>query len=222
VPVACLVGGLWLARRESDQRLRWYLLAGSALALTQYPRMDALHLVWSAPVLLVIGAVALDRVRPVVASLIVLGAFALTSPTIASRLMAVAQPTVAIQDVRYAAGIEVPEPTRDDLQGIVADIQARTTPDEPIFVYPTSPLLYALADRPNPTRFDHLNPGAADARQIDQVIHDLEGVRLVVVSDFWAAAWGEPGPNAPLAAWLASHFTEVARDGAYRVLVSGL
>ena len=71
---------------------------------------------------------------------------------------------------------------------------------------------------------DTVNPGAADARQVEQVSADLQaaGVRLVVVSDFWEAAWGEPGPNAPLEAWLVSHFTEVARYGAYRVLVSGL
>jgi hypothetical protein len=224
VPVACLAGGVWLGRREADGRLRWYLFAGSALFLTQYPRMDALHLAWSAPLLLVSGAVTLDRLRPMLAGLVLLGAFALTAPTITSRLAAIEQPGVPIQDVRYAAGIEVPEPTRTDLEGIVAEIQARTRQNEPIFVYPTSPLLYVLTDRPNPTRFDHLNPGAADAPQIEQVIGDLEAssVRLVVVSDFWEAAWGAPGANAVLEAWLASHFTEVARYGAYRVLLSGL
>ena len=224
VPALCLAGGVWLWRRAGDQRLRWYVLAGSALLLTQIPRMDALHLVWSAPLLLVIGAVTLDRLRPIVAGAIVLGAGALCEPTIASRLMAVELPRVPIQDVRFAAGIDVPEPTRNDLQATLNEIQARTNSEEPIFVYPTSPLLYALAERPNPTRFDHLNPGAADARQVEQVSADLQaaGVRLVVVSDFWEAAWGEPGPNAPLEAWLVSHFTEVARYGAYRVLVSGL
>jgi hypothetical protein len=224
VPIACLAGGLWLWRRERAETLRWYLLAGSALFLTQYPRIDALHLVWSAPLLLLIGAVTLDRLRPVVAGAIVLGAFALTAPTVMSRALAVAQPGVPISAVRYAAGIQVPESTRADLQGVVAEIQARTQPNEPIFVYPTSPLLYALAERPNPTRFDHLNPGAANAHQIDQVIGDLAAgsVRLVVISDYWLAAWGDPGPNAVLEAWLASHFTQVARYGAYRVLMSGL
>jgi hypothetical protein len=224
VPIACVAGGLWLWRRDHDRRLAWYLLAGSALFLTQYPRMDALHLVWSAPLLLVVGAVTLDRQKLFWAGLIVLGAFALVRPTIASRLMAVAQPRVTIQHVRYAAGIEVPEPTRRDLEGVVAAVQARTRLDEPIFVYPTSPLLYALTDRPNPTRFDHLNPGAANVAQLNLVIRDLEatGVRVVVVSDFWRAAWGDPGPNAVLDAWLGAHFSEVARYGAYRVLTSGL
>jgi hypothetical protein len=126
--------------------------------------------------------------------------------------------------VRYAAGLVVPEQTRSDLEGVVAEIQVRTQPNEPIFVYPTSPLLYVLAERPNPTRFDHLNPGAADERQIEQIIRDLEGsrVRLIVVSDYWQTVWGAPGANAPLEDWLARHFVEVARYSAYRVLVADL
>ncbi|MCA1646816.1 MAG: hypothetical protein LC797_15610 [Chloroflexi bacterium] len=224
VPALCLVGGVWLWRSPFDARLRWYVVAGSALSLTQYPRMDALHLVWSAPLLLVSGAVCLDRLRPAIAGLLLLGAFALTAPTLGSRLAAVQQPSVPIQAVPYAAGIEVPERTRADLEGIVADIQTRTRPNEPIFVYPSSPLLYTLTDRPNPVRFDHVNPGAADARQIEQVMDDLAtaNVRLVVISDFWEAAWGPPGPNADLEAWLAGRFTEVARYGAYRVLSADL
>ncbi len=224
VPALCLAGGVWLWRREHDPTLGWYLLAGSALLLTQFPRMDALHLVWSAPLLLVVGAATLDRLRLRWAVPIVLGALALTGPTIASRAMAIAQPSVPITTVRYAAGIQVPEPTRRDLEGVIAEIQSRTAANEPIFVYPTSPLLYALSDRPNPTRFDHLNPGAANAQQIAQVITDIEAshVRLVVISDFWVTAWGDPGANTVLESWLAAHFTDVARYGGYRVLTSGL
>jgi len=224
VPALCLAGGVWLWRRERNPRLGWYLLAGSALLLTQFPRMDALHLVWSAPLLLVVGAATLDRLRLRWAVPIVLGALALTGPTIASRTMAIAEPSVPITTVRYGAGIQVPEPTWRDLEGVIAEIQSRTAANEPIFVYPTSPLLYALSDRPNPTRFDHLNPGAANAQQIAQVITDIEAshVRLVVISDFWVTAWGDPGANTVLESWLAAHFTDVARYGGYRVLTSGL
>src|SRR6185295_6108457 len=105
--------------------------------------------------------------------------------------------------------------TAADLQGVIADIQQRTQPGEPIFVYPTSPLLYVLADRPNPTRFDHLNPGAANPAEIDQVIADLEhsNVRVIVVSDFWESVWGDPRANSPLEAWIAAHTSEVGRHG---------
>jgi len=226
IPLACLAGGLWLIRRfPTDPRLRWYLLAGSALFGTQYPRMDTLHLAWSAPLLLVVGAVALDRARPPGAWLVLIpGACLLTGPLLLSRLDTLRQPRVPLAEVRLASDVQVPVQTAADLQGVVADIQRRTQPGEPIFVSPTSPLLYALAERPNPTQFDHLNPGAATPSQIDGVLADLDAahVRLVVISDFWRAAWGPPGPNAPLEVWLDGHFAEVARYGAYRVLQPGL
>jgi hypothetical protein len=226
IPLLCLLGGFWLSLKDrTDARVRWYLLAGAALLGTQYPRMDTLHLAWSVPLLLVVGAVALDRVRPVVAAVaLVLGAFLLTGPLLSSRIDLVRLPLVTLAELPLASDVAVPARTAADLQGVVADIQRRTQPGEPIFVYPSSPLLYALAERPNPTPFDHLNPGSATAAQIDGVIADLEAanVKLVVISDYWQAAWGPPGGNVPLEAWLDRRFAEVARYGAYRVLLPGL
>jgi 4-amino-4-deoxy-L-arabinose transferase-like glycosyltransferase len=218
IPLACLASGVWLIRRDSNPRLRLYLLVGAALFLTEYPRMDTLHLVWSAPLLCVIGAVALDRSRPIVAALSVIAVAGLLAPTAASRVDYLRQPLAKVD------GIVAPAPTADALQRVVAEIQQNAPPGEPIFVYPTSPLLYVLADRPNPTRFDHLNPGAANATEIAQLIADLERahVRLIVISDFWRMVWGPPGANAALEDWLATHFTEIARHGAYRVLAADL
>lgn len=219
VPLAALAGGLWLVRREADARLRWLLVAGTALLLTQYPRMDTLHLAWSAPLLLVIGALVLDRVPGVLAALALLGLIVVAEPTFASRLDYLRQPRAHIADVM------APVPTVEDLTAVIADIRQRTQANEPIFVYPTSPLLYVLADHPNPTRFDHVNPGAADARQIQQVEADLEAanVRLIVVSDYWRSVWDDPGLiNAPLETWIEAHFAEVGRHGPYRVLAARL
>ncbi|MGI9147833.1 MAG: hypothetical protein ACR2IK_14995 [Chloroflexota bacterium] len=226
IPLLCVVGGVWMCvSPRSDPRQRWYLLAGLALFCTQYPRMDTLHLAWSAPLLLVVGAVALDCLRPAVASfVIVLGAFVLTGSMLSSRVDLLRQPRAPMADMRFAADVDVPTATAGSLQGVVADIQRRTEPGEPIFVYPTSPLVYALADRPNPTQFDHLNPGAATPHQIEGVLADLQtpSVRLVVISDYWRDVWGPPGANLPLEAWLETHFVEVARYGSYRVLQPGL
>jgi hypothetical protein len=218
IPLAAIAGGLWLLRRDSHPDLRWFLLGGGALLLTQVPRMDTLHLVWSTPILLVLGAVALERVPRPVALLCGLAVLALVWPTLSSRLAYVSEPRATVADV------EAPTQTAADIQGAVDDIQWRTQAGEPIFVYPTSPLLYALANRPNPTRFDHLNPGAATPAQIQAVIADLQGagVKLVVISDFWQDAWGAPGANAVLEDWLSTHYTEVGRHGAYRVLEADL
>jgi hypothetical protein len=216
VPLLCIVGGLYFWK---DPGLRWLILSGTALFLTQFPRMDTLHLAWSAPILLVVGAVVMDRVALPWKTLAVFGLAAIAAPIVMSRSDLVRLPRVPIADV------EAPVATAQEIAGVIADIHSRTQPGEPIFVYPTSPLLYVLADRPNPTRFDHLNPGAATPRQIETVIQDLEDARvtLIVISDFWQANWGPAGPNAPLETWLNGHFPrEVARYGAYRVMAASL
>jgi 4-amino-4-deoxy-L-arabinose transferase-like glycosyltransferase len=219
IPLACLAAGVWLMRREGEARTRLYLLAGSALLLTEFPRVGTTHLIWSAPLLLVLGAAALDRLPARASAIAIVVIIALVAPNASSRSAFLTEPRAAI------FGLEVPEATAGELGDVVADIQQRTVPGEPIFVYPTSPLLYVLADRPNATRFDHLNPGAAGPRQLEQVIADVRSqVRLVVISDFWLAAWDsfDPVSNAPLEAWLTAHYTEVGRHGSYRVLTADL
>ncbi len=71
------------------------------------------------------------------------------------------------------------------LDDLVADLRQRTRPGEPIVVLPWYPVLYFLADRPNPTRFDWLFPGyltdeAAVAAFIDAI--DRSAARVVVYS----------------------------------------
>jgi hypothetical protein len=218
IPLAALIGGLWLVRRDSQPLARLYLLAGVALFVTEFPRMDTLHLAWSAPLLLVVGAAALERVPRALAIACLAGTLLLVSPTLLGRVASVPLPRADI------AGVSALPQTATDIQTTVDDIRARTDANEPIFVYPTSPLLYVLAARPNPTRFDHLNPGAATPADIDQVIADLQRahVRIVVISDFWQAVWGPPGANEVLETWLSENFSEVGRHGAYRVLQAAL
>jgi len=220
IPILCLLGGVATWRATREPRLRWYVLAGAGLFLTQYPRSDSLHLAWSAPLLLVVGTVALQRVRPLAAGVLVAWATFLCVPILQYRVDQVAQATVAIQGIPGANALRVPAQTWSDLLNTIAEIQHRTAPSEPILVYPSSPLLYALSARPNPTRFDHLNPGAATPVQLQQAIEQLRAadVRLIVVSDYWRHAWGPPGGNASLEEWLFGRFQEVARFGPYRVL----
>ena len=178
--------------------------------------MDTSHLAWSTPLLLVLGAVVLGRLPARVATPAVALVVVLLAPTWTSHLAYLSEPRAAI------AVVEAPATTVRDVQATVDDIQQRTRSGEPIFVYPTSPLLYVLADRPNPTRFDHLNPGAADARKIDWLILDLSRSQtsLVVISDYWRAVWGVPGNNTVLEAWLEANYVEVGRHGSYRLLAA--
>jgi len=221
IPLACLGAGLWLVRLP-DARVRWLILAGTCLFFTEFPRSDSLHLAWSAPLLLVVGAVGLSRIRVGFAVVGVAVALLLCMPTLRERVETVRQASMPIIGLPLADGLRVPGQTWSDLLTTVADIRHRTAPGEAIFVYPTSPLLYVLADRPNASRLDHLNPGSANPVQIGSAIDSLSAVRLIVVSDFWRAAWGPPLDNAPLEDWLFSEFHEVAHFGQYRVLVRSL
>jgi hypothetical protein len=219
LPIAAGLLGAWYAwRRCPHPVLAWYALAGGCLFLTEFPRMDALHLVWSAPLLLVVGAIAVDRL-PAQVGVLALSTLALTAlPILGWRAESIGQSRVAISGVPFADGLLVPARTRDDLRGLVDDLRARTAPGEPIFVYPSEPLLYVLAERPNPTRYDHLYPGAAPPGEVQAVIRELSDVRVVVTSDFWPPFFGPPGDNAPLEATLAEQYREVARYGPYHVL----
>jgi hypothetical protein len=105
---------------------------------------------------------------------------------------------------------------------LVDEIVARTAPREPIFVAPYAPMLYLLADRPNPTRFDLLFPGQLDAAVERELIDALDraGVRLVAVDDH---AWGDRDELrvtrfAPaFAAWLDARFRVAAHVSGWTI-----
>ena len=211
------LGAWYLWRRCPHPRLAWYVLAGAFLFLTEFPRMDAVHLVWSGPMLLVVGAIALDGLSTQ-AGVLALTALVLASLQIVTGRAAFLREATQPVGVRFAEDLRAPPRTGEELRSLVGEIQSRTAPDEPIFVYPTSPLLYVVAERPNPTRYDHFYPGAAPPFEVQRAIDELADVRLVVISDYWTFFFGTGGDNAPLDAYLAENYQEVARFGAYHVL----
>jgi hypothetical protein len=71
------------------------------------------------------------------------------------------------------------------LDDLIRDVRGRTRDGEPIVVLPWYPIVYFLADRPNPTRFDWLFPGyltteMAVAAYTDEI--DRSAARVVVYS----------------------------------------
>jgi len=231
--------GAWL--------LRWMTVASALTFLTQYPRIDEVHLTWSACLPLATGAVVLNHLytfltrrwdatgasRIVVAGALVLvptatvllnlgtrtGAFVVLHDD-SGRLGLQLAPTVTLSGPPAVAGITVVEDQAGTLVAAAQFIAANTVPGEPIFVYPTSPLMYVLANRPNPTRFAHLYPGAASPTELDTVIATLDKtpVNLVVVSESELEYWGPPGQNARLETYLVANYDEIAQSGEYRLL----
>src|SRR5579859_7664613 len=66
LPVASIVGGAWFSLRTSSHRtawwLRWMTLSSAVTFLTEYPRIDEVHLAWSACLPLATGTLVLVRV----------------------------------------------------------------------------------------------------------------------------------------------------------------
>jgi hypothetical protein len=230
-------------------RLRWLTVAGAVTFLTQYPRMDDVHLAWSAGVPLATGAVVLDRLydmlsekwwlgragRGLLYAVLVAVPLASTLPGVAKR----AEDFVVLSEKgRFApsllattvesslaptSGLILTEEQADMFAAAARFVKANSSPDELIFVYPSSPLFYVAAERQNPTRFAHLYPGAASEDQLQDLIEMLRRapVRVVVVSGADMAFWGPPGSNQPLEEYIVQSYQEVTRFGSYRVLMRG-
>jgi hypothetical protein len=120
-------------------------------------------------------------------------------------------------------GLLADRATRDDFVAIVLDTRARSAPGEPIFVYPTLPMFYFLADRPNPTRFGHVYPGAATSDEQLEMINTLEAlrVRYVVWDQYWVSEWGGDRRyllNRPLTDYLLRTYRTETMVGPFHIL----
>ena len=203
LPVACLLAGAWQSLRAlptlATWRLRWLTVAGALTFLTQYPRIDDVHLAWSACLPLAAGAVVVGQLHASLTKRWSLGRLA--QVVLCGALLVVPAATVfrglagrsgdvfEISDAGRpelrleSASIEMGAPGIDGListneqttmlLAVVRLVKANTAPGEPIFVYPLHRLIYVAADRPNPTRFAHLYPGAASEEDLRGVIADL-------------------------------------------------
>jgi hypothetical protein len=141
-------------------------------------------------------------------------------------------PTQRVIDVDVADGVQAPDP--EVLAALVDDVRDRTRPGEPIFVANPrydrvrvgNPLIYVLAQRPNPTRYDVVQPGLTTTAQVQrEIVSALADVRLVVR---WLAptAYADEGSGADevrgarhLDDFIARTYRVVARHGDYEVMM---
>jgi hypothetical protein len=248
--VLCIVAGAVLSFRPLPRGtawwLRWMTIASALTFLTEYPRVDEVHLMWSAGLPLATGVVVLPRlythltrrwsatgasrylvaaallVVPIAAGLRNLG---IRSQGFVGLLDPGALPveltsTTMLTGPPAVVGMVVSNKQAGALIAAAQFVAVNTTPGEPIFVYPTSPLVYVLADRPNETRFTHLYPGSASPPELNRVIATLDQIpiNLVVLSESDLAFWGPRSENAPLEAYLAANYHQISRFGEYVVL----
>jgi hypothetical protein len=228
------IAGLAFGPRSKGGPYPWYVLFGALAALTMYPRADTLHAIVSSPVALIgaTGALALlshslrgEAVWRRVGALAPLLLVTLTAlvPQMMWRVAVIVPPDERLDYADLAlprAPVRLPRKMAEDIHGAVTFIQSGTSPGEPFFVYPVAPLFNFLADRPNPTRFDHFLPGTLSAADFDEVITELEHARprYILWDHLGVVMWETDRANRPLSDYIWRCYDEVAAFRLYLVL----
>ena len=227
--------------------LRWYLLAGSLLLLNQYPRMDEPHLLYSAPLLYVVGAYLLwclyrvltrnlglgrlGRVQRVAMFLALLGlpmigVWPMVEVRRSDLLVRQEDGLLSLRTPRYE-WLDLPGVNLYELETLAAKWRRlraffgeHTAPGERIFVYPAAPMLYYLVDRPNGSRFAHLLPGLLSPADEQETIRRLETlpVRYVIWDTIGEQFWIPPGTSRTLVTYVWERYEPVESIGGYEVL----
>ena len=127
---------------------------------------------------------------------------------------------VRLEGLRGVDGLLIRAETRDALVSLDAFVRSTTHRASRIFVYPSSPLLYVITDRPNPRVSVICTP--ALPRRPGSTIYATPS--CAVCACWWSPVdsllfWGPPRVNHALETELAHSFGEVARFGGYRVLM---
>jgi hypothetical protein len=208
-------------------------------ALAFYPRFDLPHALLAGPPLFVVGAWALFRAHRVLAagadSRVRVAVFAalLVVPTAAVLpgacwryvTLVHADPRASEPPPYVPLGLErapvlAPRHLAESVRGAVEYIQAGTPPGQSFFAYPAVPLFNFLADRPNPTRFNHLLHGALTAEEMVGVIVDLETARpRYVIWDHSGVVTFRTDPgNRPLSDYIWRCYAQVANFPPYLIL----
>lgn len=236
----------WRERRAPDPlALSLLTLAAGGLSYL-LSRTDVAHAMAVVPFVAVLAAVVVGpraraaggravALRLGVAEIALVAVLALVAvDVVANRVSAlVLPPAMEAVDAPAADGVRAPPGEARALSRIVAEIQARVPPDEPIYVAPrrsdlialNNPLLYVLADRDNASGEDFgLLAGAAAQRRI---VARLRRASPRVVVRWTDPASSRPEPNRrgrssgvrTLDDHLAREYRLEARHGHYELLV---
>jgi hypothetical protein len=215
--------GLLAARRVPSRvgfTLRWYLLAGSLVLLNQYPRMDEVHLMFSAPLIWIVGCYALWRLFAAATRHLGAGRsaklgraamyvallglpFVTLWPTVEGRradLLHRRPGGLLVLGTPGYVDVGLPGASMAEMDILVTRyhlvaqyFERESKPGDRIFVYPAAPLLYFLLDRPNATRFNHLFPGLLSPAEVREIIDRLASVPAthVIWDSFGSDYWVE-------------------------------
>jgi hypothetical protein len=245
LPAVCAWTALGLLAQQRCRGLRvppaaWFVLVGALAQLALFPRADVAHAVLGGAPLLIVGAWVLSTVHSALsrglplagtaatfATLLVLPAAAI-APHLYGRSVALrhaAEPVSAVSAEYVPLGLDradvlLQQGQSQPLREAITFVRDGTPPGQPLFAYPMDPLVNFLADRPNPTRFDHFLPGALSPDDMQRVVADLDAARPRYV--FWDHAavvfWQTDRPNRSVSDYIWRCYKQVATFRLYLVL----
>jgi hypothetical protein len=189
LPALLLAGAaLWALRRRAP----WLapLIAVGVLYLVGRP--DEFHLVPLSALLSVALALAAAEERSRWWRVALVGALGLIAVHGLERRAGqlLHPPALAAVPAPAADGVRTSPADARALAALLGRLRALAPPGTPIFVAPPrfdrvrvgDPLLYVLADRPNPTRYDVIQPGVVTTRRVqDEMVRDLRRARPPVL-----------------------------------------
>ena len=201
-------------------------------------RADVYHLVPLAAVLPVLLATAAagERSRAWAAALVVvLGLIAVQGLDL-KRIQLLDPPPLATIHVDVADGVKTAPAEARALEQLSRYVRARVPPGDPIFVANPrfdlvnvgNPLVYVLVGRPNPTRYDVMQPGVVTTAPVQrEIVRDLERSRSQLVIRWLSPLADQRQDNGAgrssgvrvLDRYLTRAFRPVRRFGDYQVLV---
>jgi hypothetical protein len=249
LPLALVLGlaGALAALASRFERERWPQLAAAvfAVGMAHYlvTRPDLFHTAPLAVMVAVLGAWAIagrrepGRARPLALGAVALAAFAVAYSLVEGldRRWLELRTDHAALHVPAADGVRVRERARAPLERTVRWVRRRTRPGEPIYVATRrsdlvtsgAPLLYVLAGRPNPTKYDIQAPGVVTTAPVQrEIVRDLEHGGTELVVRFTSLVTAAPEPNRAgessgvtlLDDHLRRAYRRVARFGSYVIL----
>ena len=243
-PYVLLAGAaLWLgsALRDRPPPRAWAPVPYAAVGVAYLVgRADEFHLIPLAAVLPILLATAAERERrarhaALGAALIVALALVALHGLDRKYVQAFRLPSTSRIHVDAADGVRTEPEQARALQRLVGYVDARVPRGEPVFVANPrhdlvkvgNPLVYVLLDRPNPTRYDVMQPGVVTSAPVQrEIVGDLRRARPRLIVRWLDPVASEAEPNGAgrpsgmriLDRYLAREYAPVRRFGDYEVL----
>lgn len=224
LPFLLLVFGFRFKWRSADPDALLLWLSGYAVWLAEMQRSDIYHLVWGAPLLVVLFTLLLDKNRS-----------RLTDAAVS--ILYISGSCLAIANLLLAVLVAKPIPIRagtitvvqSEFADVLKFLDQHVGRDEPILVYPYSPEYYFLSETTNPTPYSLLMYGYNTSDQFEEAVHVLDERRVKYVvwdTNFIAKSEKLVFPDAPqidpkaliMEPYLESHYREVFQESGIRIM----